>query len=450
MKKSLILIISLILSISWAQAFEKDGLHYTIIDGEAVVINANQEDKVTAIEYVYNHESEKISYSENGYEGDIVIPASVEYGGQTYPVTGIAHWAFARTEKITSVSIPEGIKHIGCACFYNNWGVTSLDFPNSVEKIGSYACAEMKSLARARLPERLDTIPIYMFYSLEVDGRFGAPLKEVVMPKSCKVIGGSSFQCQRNLETCVLPEDVEVIDVASFYACKKLKLTLPASIKYIGEQAFNYSPSPVNQTIWDNLQLQPGSFWGAKGWKRLSIPERITTIPDECFYACSNIETLEFNASLDTIGARSFYHLDNLKAVILPASILYLGELAFMDCKKLSTVYARMKNPPYLKNKEFGYNGPNTPDAVVYVPVGCKENYERAGWGKYFVQIIEMEEAEQKQEFDKIATGISTVKADDGAKPSGWYDLQGRRLTEPRKGVNIIRYNDGTARKVLK
>jgi hypothetical protein len=109
-----------------------------------------------------------------------------------------------------------------------------------------------------------------------------------------------------------------------------------------------------------------------------------------------------------------------------------------------------MKNPPYLKNKEFGYNGPNTPDAVVYVPVGCKGNYERAGWGKYFAQIVEMEETEQKQEFDAIATGISTVKADDGVKPSGWYDLQGRRLTEPRKGVNIIRYNDGTARKVLK
>jgi hypothetical protein len=447
MKKSLILIISLILSVSWVHAFEKDGLHYTIIDGEAVVINANQEDKVTAIEYVYNHESEKISYSENGYEGDIVIPASVEYGGQTYPVTGIAHWAFARTEKITSVSIPEGIKHIGCACFFYNWGVASLDFPNSVEKIGSYACAEMKSLARARLPERLDTIPIYMFYSLEVDGRFGAPLKEVVMPKSCKVIGGSSFQCQRNLETCVLPEDVEVIDIAAFGSDRKLKMTLPSSVKYIGGQALHMTLSPVNQPNWDNLQLQPYSFFAAKGLKQISISEHITTIPDDCFGACNNVETLEFNASLDTIGARSFYPLHNLKAVILPSSIKYLGRYAFEDCEKLHAVYARMKMPCNLVNNEFK-SIPS--DAILYVPVGCKENYERAGWGKYFVQIIEMEEAEQKQEFDKIATGISTVKADDGVKPSGWYDLQGRRLTEPRKGVNIIRYNDGTARKVLK
>ena len=50
----------------------------------------------------------------------------------------------------------------------------------------------------------------------------------------------------------------------------------------------------------------------------------------------------------------------------------------------------------------------------------------------------------------KYITGISTVKAGGDKKSAGWYDLQGRRLTEPRKGVNIIRYNDGTARKVLK
>ena len=50
----------------------------------------------------------------------------------------------------------------------------------------------------------------------------------------------------------------------------------------------------------------------------------------------------------------------------------------------------------------------------------------------------------------KYISGISTVKAGGDTKSAGWYDLQGRRLTEPRKGVNIIRYNDGTAKKVLK
>ena len=59
-------------------------------------------------------------------------------------------------------------------------------------------------------------------------------------------------------------------------------------------------------------------------------------------------------------------------------------------------------------------------------------------------------EYEEKAFSKKYVSGISTVKAGGDKKSAGWYDLQGRRLTEPRKGVNIIRYNDGTARKVLK
>ena len=59
-------------------------------------------------------------------------------------------------------------------------------------------------------------------------------------------------------------------------------------------------------------------------------------------------------------------------------------------------------------------------------------------------------EYEEKAFSKKYISGISTVKAGGDKKSAGWYDLQGRRLTEPRKGVNIIRYNDGTARKVLK
>ena len=183
----------------------------------------------------------------------------------------------------------------------------------------------------------------------------------------------------------------------------------------------------------------------------------MNNIPSSCFLGCSGVNTVEFTNQLDTIGEHAFDGLKKLKAIILPSSVEYIGRGAFARCPLLRSVYARMKNPSSLEAYTFGtfdgsegYSPANPSDAVVYVPVGCKENYERAGWGKYFVQIIEMEVAEQKQEFDKIATGISTVKADDGVKPSGWYDLQGRRLTEPRKGVNIIRYNDGTARKVLK
>ena len=30
-----------------------------------------------------------------------------------------------------------------------------------------------------------------------------------------------------------------------------------------------------------------------------------------------------------------------------------------------------------------------------------------------------------------------------------WYDLSGRKLNKPQRGINIIRYSDGTSIKVL-
>ena len=443
MKRNILLAICLLAGICLGRAFEVNGIHYTIIDGEAVVINESQEDKVTALEYVYSGSMSKSSYS-----GDIVIPPTVDYEGKTYQVTGIAQWAFASTDKITSVVFPEGIKHVGIGCFYQNHSITSLEFPDSVEKIGVYACYLMKSLERAKLPEVMDTIPEGMFGS-SPSYPWHVPLKEVVMPTSCKIIGGDAFYALPELETCVLPGDLEEIEGCAFYMCEKLKMTLPAGLRSLGHHALFLTLSPVNQDIPENLELQLGSYYGARGLVHISIPERITTIPDQCFSGCSNAETLEFNGNVDTIGLRSFSGLLSLKAVILPSSIQYIGSMAFLSCKNLRTAYARMKTPPSLKDREFGSEDayPQNPDdAVVYVPVGCKEAYKQAGWDKFFAEIIEMSETEQKAAFDEIATGISTVKAGAQARAESWYDLQGRQVTRPEKGRIYI--HDG--RKVVK
>lgn len=48
------------------------------------------------------------------------------------------------------------------------------------------------------------------------------------------------------------------------------------------------------------------------------------------------------------------------------------------------------------------------------------------------------------------ATGIGNVGTGTaGPTVTGYYDINGRRLSEPRKGINIVRYSDGTIRKVI-
>jgi hypothetical protein len=51
-------------------------------------------------------------------------------------------------------------------------------------------------------------------------------------------------------------------------------------------------------------------------------------------------------------------------------------------------------------------------------------------------------------------TGIEGVKEDAGNSKSvtvvACYDLNGKRLSQPQKGLNILKMSDGTTRKVVK
>ena len=49
---------------------------------------------------------------------------------------------------------------------------------------------------------------------------------------------------------------------------------------------------------------------------------------------------------------------------------------------------------------------------------------------------------------DRSTTGLDQIEFDDDTEQ--WYDLQGRRLDGPQRGVNIIRKSDGSIRKVVK
>ena len=45
--------------------------------------------------------------------------------------------------------------------------------------------------------------------------------------------------------------------------------------------------------------------------------------------------------------------------------------------------------------------------------------------------------------------GINDVKASEEVTEVARYDLNGRKLAAPQRGINIIRYSDGSSKKVL-
>ena len=141
----------------------------------------------------------------------ITIPTTIN-GKQ---VTEIGGWAFDGCTSLTSVTIPDSITKIGEAAFQGS------------------------DLATVKLPEKLTDIGIGAFaYTPIINNQ----------KTDIKYIGSTIVSCDTEAETLTIGDDVTAIASNAFadgdlYAskCYKLKsITIPRSVKYIGEHAFGY------------------------------------------------------------------------------------------------------------------------------------------------------------------------------------------------------------------
>ena len=114
--------------------------------------------EVDGIYYDISETTATVTYGDNEYSGDIVIPESITYNGSKYSVTSIGELAFIYCSGLTSIAIPNSITSIGESAFEGCSILTSVTIPNSVTSIGVWTFSGCSSLTSITIPNSVTRI----------------------------------------------------------------------------------------------------------------------------------------------------------------------------------------------------------------------------------------------------------------------------------------------------
>ena len=173
-------------------------------------------------------------------------------------------------------------------------------------------------------------------------------------------------------------------------------------------------------------------FFGYDSSRRYTSNDKLG---DYAFYDCSSLTSLTIPSSVTSIGEAAFSGCSGLTSLTIPSSVTSIGNYAFKGCSGLTSIYVYPEKLPKLGEKVF--DGCNAKNCKVYVPTGTYDDYWLSEFG-YFENIVE---------FD--ATGIDKVTTSTDAKEVSRYSVNGQRLSAPAKGLNIVKYSDGSVKKVV-
>ena len=263
-------------------------------------------------------------------------------------------------------------------------------------------------------------------------------------------IGDRAFDDCSGLTSLTLPSSVTEIGDFAFSGCSGLtSLNIPSGVTEIGRSAF-YGCSGLTSLIIPSgvTKIGDGAFEGCSGLTSLSLPSSVTYIGDGAFRSCSGLTSVHYqiNDDFETYLSKGHpsidvncgieYYLNDQKitSVVIPSTITKLGKYVFQNCKDLTSVYVSWQSPI---SAGSAFSGVGKSKCTLYVPQGTEQDYWLIDvWGD-FGSIVEYD-----------PTGIDNVTTSTDAKEVSRYSVNGQRLSAPTKGLNLVKYSDGSVKKV--
>ena len=420
--------------------------------------------------------------------GDLTIPNSVtEIGNVAFSDCSLLNGKLTLSNKLTK---------IGNQAFMNCQALSgNLTIPNSVTEIGDEAFSYCRGFnGNLTLPNNLKTIRKKAFNGCNsLNGN-------LTIPNSVTEIGEGAFlNCSGFNADLILPEKLKTIGANAFNGCYRLQkeqLVLPTTLESIGSSAFNDTGIKLNSIIYQSL---PQGIWyefsntsAMRIYKYVSLSDEsyIKDVPDKMMasggasYSRTMSNTwgtlvLPFSLNLTGDEPYSLYAIDHITADELvlrriservEAGTAYVvrrdGEQQTLNFT-VSNQCRLIKNMNPTKvaeglNFQGTYHAKEVTDGYI-IRNGLLWNVSKlkaaspqteaimvGPFRSWLDGTITNSAAKLSIRVDDSATGIDNPISSLNADDVEYYDLNGRRLTAPQQGINIMKRGNKTMKVIIK
>jgi hypothetical protein len=217
----------------------------------------------------------------------------------------IDDYAFSGCYKLSSVTIPDTITHVGDGVFYNCPNLQSPIYNNN----------------------------IFVYLPSLISGTY-------VIPSGIKTIAGGAFYYCNVLTLVVIPNSVISIGNNAFEGCYSLdSINMFNSVTRIGKSAFENCTSLKLALLSSNItQIDDYAFRNCSSLLGLAIPNNVTSIGHHAFESCTSLTSVTIGSGVTSIGDYAFNHCIALTSITIPNNVTSVGKYFLNNCSSLETV----------------------------------------------------------------------------------------------------------------
>ncbi len=223
---------------------------------------------------------------------------------------------------LDSYKIEEGTTCIAQQAFHSSLSISKLEIPSSLKYLGHFVLSESNIDQNTDYDiltfsgTTLDEFSKNVVFGQHSFSLIGKTYNEPINARSAKYIGKTLVLAQDFIaEDFVVVDGTVKIANAAFLNCEKIKrITIPASVTYIGENAFYSCKNLEEVVIEGEVTLADSAFLNCSKLKTVS--GKITEVGSYAFYGCTSLQNIDLSG-VKTIKGNAFRGATDLQSVTI-------------------------------------------------------------------------------------------------------------------------------------